>query len=285
MRLLLIILGVVFTANVSAQGKGEFWVRHWINPNKKNHSHDAFFKTKKVQKELKKGWVVEKKIDGKTYQIVLDNNETVEVMEYEKADSMLRWRATGEVKFSDDDPSKLYLNPMTFVDSSNYNTKAYIKIPENKRLTIATTFWRISPLTIPFGIRMKLNDTIRSKATADLNLGVGFSFNLNADNFKNKRLKAIHTSYGVSFGCGFGFSKISLTSENTSLTGNPVKEDENGLAFTFAPGIGINLQELSVVGFYAIDFPLTGNVHKWTYYNKGYFGLGLGVNLSAFGSI
>lgn len=52
------------------------------------------------------------------------------------------------------------------------------------------------------------------------------------------------TTYGFSFGLGGGLSRISLTDVNTSLATRPLKDEESGLAFTVAPGIGMNLRGL-----------------------------------------
>lgn len=283
-KLLGILLFSMLTILTYGQGKGEFWVRHWVKP-KCYTSHKAQFKTKNAIQVIEKGTVVEKKIDGKTYMVTLKENDTIRYKDFEFPDTLYNWRSAGEVKFTDDEPSKLYLNPLTFTEKKKYNTEAFIEIPRNQKIILLKTFAKISPLTIPFAIRLGLNDSIKSQASTDLNLGVGFSYNINWDNYKNKVLKAVHSSYGISFGVGVGFSKISLTPGNTSLSGTPLKDDQNGLAFTFAPGIGVNLQSLSFVGFYAIDLPITSNVHRWNYYNKGYFGIGMGVDLSVFGAL
>jgi hypothetical protein len=118
-----------------------------------------------------------------------------------------------------------------------------------------------------------------------LNVGIGLSYNINATYFENKRIKAVTTRHSISGGFGRGCTLVSLTPSNTSLDENSVKSKESGPALTFAPGIGINLKQINIALFYSYDIPLTNNVRKWNYYDKGYFGIGPGMNLSVFGAL
>ena len=188
--------------------------------------------------------------------------------------------------FSDKEPNKLYLNPYNFKKPNEHlNTQSYIRIPENSYVVLTKSYIKWSAITIPFAIRSKLNDTIGSQVTTDLKIGASFSYNFNLEIFKNRRLKAEKSIYGISGGIGFGFSKVKLDKNTTSLYQKPLENEENGLAFFIGPGIGINLKGFQIVGLYGWDIGLTDNVKKWNYNKKGYFGLGLGVDLSVFGKL
>ncbi|SKC47892.1 hypothetical protein [Ohtaekwangia koreensis] len=197
-----------------------------------------------------------------------------------------RWKA-GEVKHTNDAPDKLYLDPWTFSDCDNtaLNATCYIKIQPNSYVRLWRTYWKWSAITIPFAIRKSLNDTIDSKVTTDLKAGVSFSYNFNWETFRNRRIEAKKNVKGLSFGIGAGFSKVTLNETSTSLSEEPIKNEEDGLAFFIAPGITTNIRGIQAGVFYGIDFGLTDNVKQWNYNKKAYWGIALGIGLDIFGKI
>jgi hypothetical protein len=233
---------------------------------------------------LKKGWLITETKGGKTIQRIL-SKDTIIVQKKEIPVKVLSNWKIGEVKHSDDSPGKLIINPHFFTNpkDSLLNNKSYIKIPENSSVTLVRYYTKWNAITIPFAIRGSLNDTIGSKITTDLKIGASFSFNINKEIFKNRRIKAKKSIYGISGGIGFGFSKVTLDSSSTSLLDKPYKNSEDGLAFFIAPGIGINLKGFQVNFSYGWDLPITSNVKDWNYSKLGYFGIGLGIGLDTFG--
>jgi hypothetical protein len=196
------------------------------------------------------------------------------------------WKV-GEVKHEDAAPDKLYLNPYYFTQpkDSLLNNTWYIKIPDNGYVTLIRSFFKWNAITIPFAIRPSLNDTIGSKITTDLKIGASFSYNINAEVFKNRRFRAKKSLYGLSGGVAFGFSKVTLNASSTSLLAKPYKNEEDGLAFFIAPGLGINLKGFQVNFSCGWDLPITKNVKDWNYSKKRYIGIGLGVGLDVFGKL
>lgn len=235
---------------------------------------------------LKKGWVITEDIGGKSIQRVLENDTTFIQNKEIPIKVTSNWKI-GEVKHSDDAPDKLFLNPYYFSSPADavLNNKSYIKIPENGSVTLIRSFVKWNAITVPFAIRPALNDTIGSKITADLKIGASFSYNINFETFKNRRIKAKKSVYGISGGIGFGFSKVTLDKSSTSLLSIPYENSEDGLAFFFAPGIGLNLKGFQLNFSYGWDLPITSNVKDWNYSKLGYFGLGLGIGLDVFGKL
>ncbi|OEK08925.1 hypothetical protein A8C32_14595 [Flavivirga aquatica] len=232
---------------------------------------------------LKAGWTLKEKVGKFEIERILENDSLIKT----KIDSAIvvksNWKIS-EVLFEDKDPSKLYINPYNFKrPDEKLSNKGYIKIPENSYALLTKSYLKWSAVTVPFAIRPKLNDTIGSKVTTDLKIGASFSYNYNLEFFKNRRLKAKKSVYGISAGLGFGFSKVTLDESSTSLANKPITKEEDGLAFFIGPGIGINLKGFQIFGIMAWDIGITDNVKKWNYNKERYFGIGLGVDLSTFG--
>jgi hypothetical protein len=235
---------------------------------------------------LKKGWVISETKAGKSIQRILENDTLIIQKKEIPVKVTINWKI-GEVKHSDDAPNKLILNPYFFSNpkDSLLNNQSYLKIPANGYVTLIRSYWKWNAITIPFAIRPSLNDTIGSKITTDLKIGASISYNINREIFKNRRIKANKSIYGISGGLGFGFSKVTLDKSSTSLLENPYENSEDGLAFFIAPGIGLNLKGFQINFSYGWDLPITSNVKDWNYSKKGYFGLGLGIGLDVFGKI
>lgn len=233
---------------------------------------------------LKKGWTITETKGEITVQRIL-TEDTIIVTKMDIPVKVTSDWKIGEVKHSDDEPDKLYLNPYHFTNEadSTLNNKSYIKIPNNGYVTLKKSFVRWNAITIPFAIRPALNDTIGSKVTTDLKIGASVSYNINWEKFKNRRINAKKSILGVSGGVGFGFSKVTLDKSSTSLLAKPYENAEDGLALFIAPGIGLNLKGFQVNFSYGWDIPITSNVKDWNYANKGYFGIGLGIGLDVFG--
>lgn len=246
----------------------------------------VYIKIGKDKKVIPKGWTITETIGGITTHRVLKNDSIVEAKIYIPVKVNSNWKI-GEVKHIDEEPDKLYLNPYHFTNpkDSLLNNKSYIKIPENNSVTLVRSYIKWQAITIPFAIRPALNDTIGSKITTDLKIGASVSYNHNRETFKNRRIKAQKSSWGLSGGIGFGFSKVVLDESSTSLLANPYENSEDGLAFFIAPGIGLNLKGFQINFSYGWDLPITSNVKDWNYSKKGYFGIGLGIGLDVFGKI
>lgn len=248
------------------------------------NSNDTVY-IKVVSKDtLKKGWTIKGKKGDIEYQFILDKDSIIE----KKVDSAVKvlnnWKIS-EIQHKNEEPGKLYLNPYTFTEDKKLNTKGYIKIPDNSYAVLTKSFLKWSAITLPFSIRPSLNDTIGSKVTTDLKIGASISYNYNIEIFKNRRIEAKKSVYGLSLGLGFGLTKVDLDKKSTSLATTPLKEEENGLAFFVGPGVGINLKGFQVLGLIGWDIGLTDNVKKWNYNKENYYGLGLGIDLSVFGKL
>ncbi|MCT4665118.1 MAG: hypothetical protein N4A45_07790 [Flavobacteriales bacterium] len=250
----------------------------------KSFQDTVYMKTGSEEIKIPKGWTITETIAGISTQRTLDQDYSITVKKYVPIEVKSNWKI-GEIKHSDEEPDKLYLNPYHFIKKKydSLNNKGYIKIPENSSVTLVKSFVKWQTITIPFAIRPALNDSIGSKVTTDLKIGASISYNYNWEKFKNRRIKAKKSSRGVSVGVGFGFSKVTLNSSSTSLLNRPYKNEEDGLAFFISPGIGLNLKGFQVNFSYGWDIPVTENVKDWNYANEGYLGIGLGVGLDVFG--
>lgn len=246
----------------------------------------VFIKAGKDSTRLLAGWTLTESKGGKNFQRTLKIDETIYFLKDSAVAVMSNWKI-GEVKHTDEAPDKLILNPHHFSDpkDSILNRSSYIKILENGYVWLTRSYFKWNALTIPFAVRPALNDTIGSRVTTDLKIGASFSYNFNWECFRNRRIKAKKTVYGISAGIGFGFSKVTLNSSSTSLRENPLGNEEDGLAFFIGPGVGLNLKGFQVNFSYGWDLPVTSNVKKWNYCKKGYVGLGLGIGLDVFGKL
>lgn len=279
---LLLLIALISTSPLIAQQEteiGRYRLRNHIS------SQDTvYMKIGKSKTILKKGWTITETKGGVEIQRILKKDTVVLTKKDIPVKVTSDWKI-GEVKHSDDEPDKLYLNPYHFKNEkdSTLNNKSYIKIPNNGYVTLKKSFVKWNAITIPFAIRPALNDTIGSKITTDLKIGASVSYNVNWEKFKNRRIKAKKSIWGISGGLGFGFSKVTLDKSSTSLLTEPYENSEDGLALFFAPGIGLNLKGFQVNFSYGWDIPITDNVNDWNYANKGYFGIGLGIGLDVFG--
>lgn len=252
----------------------------------KKSQNKVYIKIGKDTTTLLKGWTITETKGGVTVERMLTKDSTLIYKKDSLVKIMSNWKI-GEVKHSDDSPDKLYLNPYHFKNKTDslLNNKSYIKIPENSYVTLIRSYLKWQPITIPFAIRPALNDTISGKITTDLKIGASFSYNINWETFKNRRLMAKKSVKGISGGIGFGFSKVALNSSSTSLLENPYEKEEDGLALFISPGIGLNLKGFQINFSYGWDIPLTKNVKDWNYANEGYVGIGLGIGLDVFGKL
>lgn len=278
--LLLIVLSTVLPTFAQQETEiGRYRLRNHIS------SQDTvYMKIGETKTTLKRGWVITETNGGITVQRTLLKDTVIVFKKDIPVKVTSDWKI-GEVKHSDDEPDKLYLNPYLFTNraDSTLNNKSYIKIPHNGYVSLKKSFVKWNAITIPFAIRPALNDTIGSKVTTDLKIGASVSYNVNWEKFKNRIIKAKKSIWGISGGVGFGFSKVTLDKSSTSLLAEPYENAEDGMALFFAPGIGLNLKGFQVNFSYGWDIPITSNVKDWNYANKGYFGIGLGVGLDIFG--
>jgi hypothetical protein len=254
---------------------------------KKSSQDTVYIKIGETKTTLQKGWTISETRGGLNIQRVLTEDTVITMKKDIPIKVTSNWKI-GEVKHSDDSPDKLYFNPYYFTNldrDSIFNNISHIKIHHNGHVTLVKYYVKWNAITIPFAIRPSLNDTIGSKVTTDLKLGAAFSYNVNWETFKNRRLKAKKSVKGISTGIGFGFSKVRLNSSSTSLLDEPYKIEENGLSLFISPGFGFNFKGFQINFSYGWDIPITGNVHDWNYANKGYIGIGLGIGLDVFGKM
>ena len=274
----------ILISTISVYAQQETEIGRYRLRSQKGLQDTVYMKIGKAKTILKKGWVIIETRGGSTIQRTLTDDSVV----ISKKDIPIKvtsdWRI-GEVKHTDDAPDKLHLNPYNFIDpkDSTLNNKSYIKIPNNGFVTLKKSFVKWNAITIPLAIRPALNDKIGSRITTDLKIGASFSYNVNWEKFRNRRIKAKKSIWGLSGGIGFGFSKVSLNSSSTSLLKEPYINEEDGLAFFIAPGIGFNLKGFQVNFSYGWDVSVTNNVEDWNYANEGYLGIGLGIGLNVFG--
>lgn len=280
----ILLLLTLLSTSISAFAQQDTEIDRYRLRNHISSQDTVYMKIGETKTVLKKGWTITEIKGGVTIQRILTKDTVI----ISKKDLPIKvtsdWKI-GEVKYSDDAPDKLYLNPYHFTNKkdSTLNNKSYIKIPNNGDVTLKKSFVKWNAITIPFAIRPALNDTIGSKVTTDLKIGAAISYNSNWEKFKNRRVKAKKSIWGFSGGVGFGFAKVTLDKSSTSLLAEPYENEEDGLAFFFAPGIGLNLKGFQINFSYGWDIPLTSNVKDWNYANKGYFGIGLGIRLDEFG--
>jgi hypothetical protein len=248
------------------------------------HQNLAYYPIGTQKDTLKAGWTITENKGAIQVQRTLLKDTIVST----KVDSAIliksNWKA-GEIRHTADAPDKLFVNPYEFTspEDAYLNEKFYLKIPENHRIVLTHSFVKWSAITIPFAIRPALNDTIGSRLTADLKIGVSVSYNFNWETFKNRRIEVQKSVLGISAGLGFGFSMVTLDKSSTSLSEKPLEDTDEGLAFFITPGIGINLKGFKVVGFYGWDLGLTKNVAAWNYNKRPYIGIGLGIDISTLG--
>ena len=280
----ILLLFTLLSISISAFAQQNAEINRYRLRNHISSQDTVYMKIGETKTVLKKGWTITETIGGVTIQRILAK-DTVIISKKELPIKVTSDWKIGEVKYSDEAPDKLYLNPYPFTNKkdSTLNNKSYIKIPNNGYVTLKKSFVKWNAITIPFAIRPALNDTIGSKVTTDLKIGAAISYNSNWERFKNRRVKAKKGIWGFSGGVGFGFSKVTLNKSSTSLLAEPYENEENGLAFFFAPGIGLNLKGFQINLSYGWDIPLTSNVKDWNYANKGYLGIGLGIRLDVFG--
>lgn len=279
-----ILLFIILSSAVQTFAQQDTEIGRYRLRNHISSQDTVYMKIGETKTVLKKGWTITETKGGVTIQRILTKDTIVVAKKDIPVEVTSDWKI-GEVKHSDDEPDKLYLNPYHFRDKndSTLNNKSYIKIPNNGYVTLKKSFVRWNAITIPFAIRPALNDTIGSKITTDLKIGASFSYNVNWEKFKNRRIKAKKSIWGISSGLGLGFSKVTLDKSSTSLLDKPYENSEDGLALFFAPGIGLNLKGFQVNFSYGWDIPITSNVKDWNYANKGYFGIGIGIGLDVFG--
>lgn len=270
---------------LSSKAQNEICNRYYVFENwAKNKS--IYLKNFKDLTVLQAGWTVIEEINGKKYQYVLPENDTIISYKYAEAKIPGTW-LIDEIKHTNEAPDKLFFNPYHFEDENQSinNATGYIKIKENGYITILRSFWKFNAITIPFIIHPALNDSIGTRVTTDLKLGASFSYNLNLEVFKNRRFYAGKAVYGVSPGVGVGFSKISLNSVSTSLLDTPYKTTEDGLGLFIAPSVGLNLKGFQIIVSHGWDIPITSNVKDWNYSKKMFWGIGIGVGLEVFGKL
>ena len=242
----------------------------------------AYYKVKTKKDTLKKGWIINEEIGRKNISRILEEDVVIVSKKDTSVIFSKNWKIS-EVKHTDKEPDKLYINPYIFKNRKDLNTKMYIKIPENGFATLRRRYVKWSAITIPFALRPALNDTIGSKVTTDLKIGASISYNWNKQIYKNRRIKAAKSIRGLSTGIGFGFSKVTLDENSTSLLEKPYENEEDGLAFFIAPGIGLNLKGFQVSAFLGWDVGVTDNVSDWNYNKELYLGLGLGIDINTIG--
>lgn len=279
--LLIVILGICFKSY--GQDQNTAFKTYRLHTNW-DYQDSAYYNIGTKKDTLRAGWTITETRGG----VLIQRTLLIDTIITTKIDTLIvigsNWKA-GEIKHTSDAPDKLFVNPYVFTNPNDtyLNKKFYLKIPENKRIILTHRFIKLSAITIPFAGRPALNDSIGSKVTTDLKIGASVSYNFNWETFKNRRIEAKKSSLGVSVGVGFGLSKVTLDKSSTSLSKEPYKDSEDGLAFYITPGIGLNLKGFQVVGFYGWDIGLTKNVSDWNYNKKPYIGVGVGVDISTIG--
>ena len=292
MTKLILLLGCLVCAFIcSAQDQNTKFDRYKLHKKWKSQE-SAYYKIKKKDVKLNKGWSITEKKGDLTIERVLTKDTIITVKQDTPIKLLSNWKVS-EVKYEDKDPGKLYLNPHTFRSDSDslLNNKCYIKIPENSFAVITRRFIKWQPITIPFSIRPAIsgidtsgmNIEIGSKVTTELKIGSSLSYNYNFEFFRNRRIKAKKSVIGLSGGVGFGFSRVVLNKSSTSLADSIIENEEDGLALFVAPGFGINLKGFQIAIFLGWDIGLTDNVDNWNYNMERYWGIGLGSDLSVFG--
>lgn len=235
---------------------------------------------------LKKGWTLTEGKGNYAIEHTVTKDTVIILPKYAPVEVTGDWEI-GEVKHSDDEPEKLYINLNHFPQKKNayLNNKGYIYIPDNSSVRLIKYGAKLQAITIPFAYRFAINDTIGSKVTTDLKVGASVSYNINWETFKNRRIKAKKSVVGISGGLAFGLSRVVLDASSTSLLEQPYRYQEDGLALFVAPGIGLNLKGFQINISYGWDIPITDNVKDWNYAYRGYLGIGLGVGLQTLGSL
>lgn len=286
-KFLLFLLLLIFSSSIFSQGIDGVFKDRWIIRGKPDSPRRVFYIDKDTTSiKLDSGWTISGETEGIPYQHTL-NTDSIHQIKIDKPVDITFKLKLSEVKHEDDKSDKLYFNTYHLKNSkeSIYEGKGYIKVPENGYTTLVKSYLKISAISVPFTVRPALNDSIGQLVSNDLNLGASLSYNINLEFFKNRRIQAKKSVYGISAGLGFGLSKVTLDSASTSLSSNSYDSSQDGVALSLLPGIGINFKGFQVLAFYGLDFALTKNVKDWNYNKKPYFGFGIGFDISTFSKI
>ncbi|UZS00080.1 hypothetical protein [Chondrinema litorale] len=242
--------------------------------------------------------------DGQRGTITLCSDTTIRKVKEEKVfiDNYVRTNYLGnkyyaiDIKHGDDKPNLLIINPWTWKDNEqirpalvddktnieDLNTKHFIDIKPNEKVSIWYNKWDYGALTIPFAIRKALNDTTKLTVTTNLSAAVHIRRSWNYQSYKNRRIKAKMSTKGASFGAVLGFSQIGLTPKNTDLDEDPLTTEEDGLSIFTGPSLAFNLFGAQLAIIYAWDIGIGEDSKKWNYHKKAFWGFGVGIELGAF---
>jgi hypothetical protein len=231
------------------------------------------------KEKWKAGWTISETKAGITIQRVLEKDTLI----YIPSDSTIavtkNWKIES-VKHTAQEPDKVYLNPVPFLDSLNVhlNQLAYIPLPVNEKVILTHLHTKWSAITIPFTIRPAIRNRLNSQVTSELKIGTALSLNHDWEVFKNRRIDVKKNTYGFSAGLGFGLGRVTLDNGSTRLSENNYDNEEQGLVFFITPGIGLNIRGFKILGFYGWDVGLTKNTRDWNYNKRPYIGVGLGFD-------
>ncbi len=279
--LIAILLSIVFKGMAQEKEYGRYTFHYkWAS------TDTVYMKVVPKKTKLKSGWELEEEVGSMTIRRVLKYDTVIVV----KKDSIIKLHKNLkvlDVKHTDDKPNILTFNPKYSEDSLDPpNHVGYIKIPENSFATMSKFLVKWNPVTIPFSIRPRLNEKIGSKITSDLKIGSSISLDYNLEFFKNRRIKAKKSVYGLSAGIAFGLTKVTLDKNTTSLYTRDYEIEEDGLAFFIGPGVGANIRGFQIVWMWGWDLGLTSNVkNDWNYNKEKYYGVGVGIDLNIFGKL
>ncbi len=248
-----------------------------LNPKWLNHNK-VFLPIGTQKIRLKAGWTITEKKAGITIQRIVER-DTIVVSTRDSAVTLVsNWKIEA-IKFSPENPGKIFLNPVPFTTESDslLNQLVYIPIPVNEEIHVTHLHTKWSAITIPFSIRPAIN-RLNNQITNEFKVGTAFSLNHDWEYYKNRRLDIKGRTYGISLGLGFGLGRVKLDEASTQLSEANYENEEEGLIFFFTPGLGFNIRGFKILGFYGWDIGLTQNTKDWNYNRRPYIGLGLGFD-------
>ncbi|MFY0608530.1 MAG: hypothetical protein JXR10_17570 [Cyclobacteriaceae bacterium] len=280
-----LLFSIILTSTISlhSQGFDGVFMDKWHLP-----KNQEITLSEKVSEQVKldSGWSITGIKGSITYQYSLSKDSVYSIKKDTAVVPKFSIRIS-EVKHENEKSDKLYFNTYSLKNSAAtfYEGKGYIKVPENGYVKLIRSNVKLGAITIPLTVRPALNDTIGRAVSNDLKIGASISYNINMEFFKNRRIQAKKSVYGLSAGLGLGFSKITLDSLSTSLSSTVYDKSQDGVAVSLLPGLGVNFKGFQILAFYGIDFAITSNVKDWNYHQEPYYGFGIGFDISTFAKI
>ena len=179
----------------------------------------------------------------------------------------------GHVKMVGD---KLYINQVE-------SKKVYFyKLISGQEFRLSFSEWTVSALTIPIKYRFKQKALPKDieedfASSININMFIGRSFGKTNFMYRKKVDNKINT-WKLSGGLIIGTSTITLTSNNTSASNNPINENDTFNKGLLSIGFGgaYSFNAINFGFFYGWDYGIGESANSWNYNKKPWLGLAIG---------